>query len=70
MLWPRVLCAHQYGTDYQRNSVRRFSRREALLCQLEGVGEPEDVAEAYLCFMRSEYTTGQIVVVDGGLLLV
>ena len=50
--------------------MRRFSRREALLCQLEGVGEPEDVAEAYLCFMRSEYTTGQIVVVDGGMLLV
>jgi NAD(P)-dependent dehydrogenase (short-subunit alcohol dehydrogenase family) len=34
------------------------------------VGEPADVAEAYLCFMRSGYTTGQIVVVDGGMLLV
>jgi NAD(P)-dependent dehydrogenase (short-subunit alcohol dehydrogenase family) len=34
------------------------------------VGEPAEVAEAYLCFMRSGYTTGQIVVVDGGMLLV
>jgi NAD(P)-dependent dehydrogenase (short-subunit alcohol dehydrogenase family) len=34
------------------------------------VGEPADIAEAYLCFMRSGYTTGQIVVVDGGMLLV
>ena len=34
------------------------------------VGEPADVADAYLCFMRSAYTTGQIVVVDGGMLLV
>ena len=34
------------------------------------VGEPAEVAEAYLCFMRSRYTTGQIVVVDGGMLLV
>jgi NAD(P)-dependent dehydrogenase (short-subunit alcohol dehydrogenase family) len=34
------------------------------------VGEPADIAEAYLSFMRSGYTTGQIVVVDGGMLLV
>ena len=34
------------------------------------VGEPADVAEAYLCFIRSGYTTGQIVIVDGGMLLV
>jgi NAD(P)-dependent dehydrogenase (short-subunit alcohol dehydrogenase family) len=33
------------------------------------VGNPEDVAEAYLSFMRSTYTTGQVVVVDGGMLL-
>jgi NAD(P)-dependent dehydrogenase (short-subunit alcohol dehydrogenase family) len=34
------------------------------------VGDPADVAEAYLSFMRSGYTTGQIIVVDGGMLLV
>ena len=46
-----------------------FAARGAAL-PVGKVGEPEDVAEAYLCFMRSEYTTGQIVVVDGGMLLV
>jgi NAD(P)-dependent dehydrogenase (short-subunit alcohol dehydrogenase family) len=34
------------------------------------VGKPSDVAEAYLSFMRSPFTTGQTLVVDGGMLLV
>jgi NAD(P)-dependent dehydrogenase (short-subunit alcohol dehydrogenase family) len=33
------------------------------------VGCPADVAEAYLFLMRSEFTTGQSVVVDGGMLV-
>jgi NAD(P)-dependent dehydrogenase (short-subunit alcohol dehydrogenase family) len=34
------------------------------------VGKTSDVAEAYLSFMRSPFTTGQTLVVDGGMLLV
>ncbi|MET8243645.1 SDR family oxidoreductase [Streptomyces sp. NPDC005202] len=34
------------------------------------VGEPEDVAEAYLYLMRGGYSTGTVVVVDGGGVLV
>ena len=34
------------------------------------IGEPEDVAEAYLYLMRGAYTTGSVVVVDGGTVLV
>ncbi|WP_262056697.1 SDR family oxidoreductase [Streptomyces sp. STR69] len=34
------------------------------------IGEPADVAEAYLYLMRGGYTTGSTVVVDGGTLLV
>jgi NAD(P)-dependent dehydrogenase (short-subunit alcohol dehydrogenase family) len=30
------------------------------------VGEPEDIAETYLYLMQSAFTTGQIVVIDGG----
>jgi NAD(P)-dependent dehydrogenase (short-subunit alcohol dehydrogenase family) len=30
------------------------------------VGEPEEVAEAYLYLMRQSYGTGQVIVVDGG----
>jgi NAD(P)-dependent dehydrogenase (short-subunit alcohol dehydrogenase family) len=50
--------------------------REVLYHQMEQsllvghVGEPEEVAEAYLYLMRQTYTTGQVVVVDGGGLLV
>jgi NAD(P)-dependent dehydrogenase (short-subunit alcohol dehydrogenase family) len=33
------------------------------------VGNPDEVAEAYLSFMRGAYTTGQVMVVDGGMLL-
>jgi NAD(P)-dependent dehydrogenase (short-subunit alcohol dehydrogenase family) len=30
------------------------------------VGEPEDIAEAYLYLMQSGFTTGQTIVIDGG----
>lgn len=30
------------------------------------IGEPEDIAEAYLYLMQSGFTTGQVVVIDGG----
>jgi NAD(P)-dependent dehydrogenase (short-subunit alcohol dehydrogenase family) len=46
-----------------------FAARGAAL-PVGKVGESAEVAEAYLCFMRSGYATGQIVVVDGGMLLV
>lgn len=34
------------------------------------VGDPKDLAEAYLYLMRGSFTTGQIIVVDGGSLVV
>jgi NAD(P)-dependent dehydrogenase (short-subunit alcohol dehydrogenase family) len=45
--------------------------REALYRQMEHlpvghVGEPEEIAEAYLYLMRQTYGTGQVIVVDGG----
>ena len=33
---------------------------------LSRIGEPEECAEAYLYLMRAGYTTGQVLVVDGG----
>jgi NAD(P)-dependent dehydrogenase (short-subunit alcohol dehydrogenase family) len=49
--------------------------REALYRQMEHlpvghVGEPEEIAEAYLYLMRQTYGTGQVIVVDGGGVLV
>lgn len=34
------------------------------------VGEPDDIAQAYLFLMREGFSTGQTVVVDGGTVLV
>jgi NAD(P)-dependent dehydrogenase (short-subunit alcohol dehydrogenase family) len=34
------------------------------------VGEPRDIAQAYLFLMREEFSTGQTLVVDGGTVLV
>jgi NAD(P)-dependent dehydrogenase (short-subunit alcohol dehydrogenase family) len=37
---------------------------------LRRVGEPEDVADAYLYLMRNEHTTGTLLTIDGGAVLV
>ena len=34
------------------------------------VGEPEDLAHAYVYLMREAYSTGQVIVVDGGAVLI
>jgi NAD(P)-dependent dehydrogenase (short-subunit alcohol dehydrogenase family) len=34
------------------------------------VGEPEDIGQAYVYLMREGYSTGQMIVVDGGAVLV
>lgn len=35
---------------------------------LPRIGTPAEVAEAYISFIRSSYTTGQVAIVDGGML--
>ena len=42
---------------------------EALL-PLPRAGDPDEVAQAYLYLMRGGFTTGQVLVVDGGMALV
>jgi NAD(P)-dependent dehydrogenase (short-subunit alcohol dehydrogenase family) len=34
------------------------------------VGEASDIAEAYLYLMRERFSTGQVITVDGGTVLV
>ena len=45
-------------------------RRAAEKLPVGHVGEAEEIAEAYLYLMRQSYCTGQVLVVDGGALLV
>jgi NAD(P)-dependent dehydrogenase (short-subunit alcohol dehydrogenase family) len=33
-------------------------------------GNPDEVAEAYLYLLRASYSTGQVLIVDGGMTLV
>jgi NAD(P)-dependent dehydrogenase (short-subunit alcohol dehydrogenase family) len=50
--------------------------RDALYRQTEAklpvghVGEAVEIAEAYLYLMRQSYCTGQVLVVDGGAMLI
>ena len=45
-------------------------RQRAEKLPVRHVGEPEEIAEAYLYLMRQSYCTGQVVVVDGGAMFV
>jgi NAD(P)-dependent dehydrogenase (short-subunit alcohol dehydrogenase family) len=52
--------------DRREEQLRRMTE----LQPLPRVGAPAEVAEAYLHLMRASYTTGQVLVVDGGRTLV
>jgi NAD(P)-dependent dehydrogenase (short-subunit alcohol dehydrogenase family) len=54
-------------SDAQRNAM--FESISSAV-PLGRVGEPADAAEAFLYLMREQYSTGQIIVLDGGLVLV
>jgi NAD(P)-dependent dehydrogenase (short-subunit alcohol dehydrogenase family) len=59
-LWNRL-------PEEQREAY--FETRGAAL-PVGKVGEPVELAEAYLFLMRGTFMTGQTVVMDGGMLLV
>ncbi len=48
--------------DYTREQIQRSVDRTVL----ERIGEPDDVVEALLFLVRSEFATGSVVTVDGG----
>jgi NAD(P)-dependent dehydrogenase (short-subunit alcohol dehydrogenase family) len=48
--------------DRREDVITRMTRRQPL----PRIGEPNEVAEAYLYLMRAGYTTGQVLHVDGG----
>ena len=69
-----VVCPGLVRTELWRNMSEED--REAMY-QASGqallvgrVGEPHDLAQAYLYLMREGYSTGQVIVVDGGSALV
>ncbi|UXY22930.1 SDR family oxidoreductase [Streptomyces cynarae] len=56
--------------DMTEEDRRGLFESSAAALPVGRVGMPEDVAEAYLYLMRGSYSTGSVVVVDGGGLLV
>jgi NAD(P)-dependent dehydrogenase (short-subunit alcohol dehydrogenase family) len=49
-------------SDGREEQFQRMTRHQPLA----RIGEPQEVAEAYLYLMRGGYTTGQVLHVDGG----
>ena len=52
--------------DRREEQLRRMTAR----LPLPRAGAPDEVAEAYLHLMRASYSTGQVLIVDGGMTLV
>ena len=52
--------------DVPADRVAKMSER----LPLPRAGDPADVAQAYIYLMKGGYTTGQVLVVDGGMMLV
>lgn len=52
--------------DQRAERLRRMTER----LPIPRLGEPEEVAEAYLYLLRGGYTTGQVLHVDGGMSLI
>ena len=48
--------------EVDKERFRRMTERQPL----PRIGEPQEVAQAYLYCMRAGYTTGQVLNVDGG----
>jgi NAD(P)-dependent dehydrogenase (short-subunit alcohol dehydrogenase family) len=55
-VWDRI------AADAREEQFRRMTARQPL----PRIGEPDEVAQAYLYLMRAGYTTGQVLKVDGG----
>ncbi|MDB5137131.1 MAG: hypothetical protein JWP37_3734 [Mucilaginibacter sp.] len=69
-----TVCAGMVRTNLWNNVAE--ADREAMFNEMGSklltgrVGEAEDIAEAFLFLMRGNFTTGQVVVVDGGGVLI
>jgi NAD(P)-dependent dehydrogenase (short-subunit alcohol dehydrogenase family) len=66
---PGIIRTEVWNRLAEEQRENYFAMRGKAL-PLGRVGKPSDVAEAYLSFMRSPFTTGQTLVVDGGMSLV
>jgi NAD(P)-dependent dehydrogenase (short-subunit alcohol dehydrogenase family) len=66
---PAMIRTDVWNSILQESGEEAFKRMTARQ-PIPRIGEPAEVAEAFLYLMRGTYTTGQILVVDGGTTLV
>lgn len=65
-----AVCPGLVLTERNLKMPEEMVRRFTATTPLARGGEPSEVAEAYLYLMRGGYTTGQVLYVDGGRMLV
>ena len=56
----------EHVAKWPEESIRRMTAR----LPLPRAGDPAEVAQAYLYLMRAGYTTAQVIIADGGAMLV
>ncbi|MCB1692290.1 MAG: SDR family oxidoreductase [Pseudomonadales bacterium] len=62
---PGLILTDVWNSIPEEKRAERLARMTAHL-PLARVGKPDEAAEAYLYLMRGGYTTGQVLLVDGG----
>ncbi len=65
-----AVCPGIVLTDVWNNVPAERLAKMTVGLPLPQAGDPADVAQAYVYLMKGGYTTGQILIVDGGLMLV
>jgi NAD(P)-dependent dehydrogenase (short-subunit alcohol dehydrogenase family) len=65
-----AVCPGLVMTDVWKNTPDEQLQRMTARLPVPRGGDPAEVAQAYLYLMRASYTTGQVLIVDGGLTLV
>jgi NAD(P)-dependent dehydrogenase (short-subunit alcohol dehydrogenase family) len=66
---PGYVLTEVWNTIPEEQRRDRFQKMTERL-PLPRIGMPEEVAEAYLYLMRGTYSTGQVLLVDGGMALI
>jgi len=61
-----AVCLGMIGTDRTMTMPEAMLRAYTDRLPIPRVGDPAEAAQAYIYLMRGGYTTGQVVVVDGG----
>ena len=65
-----AVCPGVVLTEVWNNVPAERLQRMTARLPVPRAGDPDEVAQAYLYLMRGGYTTGQVLVVDGGMMLV